>query len=202
MQAKRFVAADMRRALDMVKEEFGEDALIVSTERTGRGVEIVASLEAEFQTMVENNDLATMSVSPHQQNIANAASRFTTSPMPITPVGGKSSIGIASGKTPEQLADEMEIANRRMIASRKAESMTIGEWANQPENNVTAPTVAAQRPSSHVNDSVQNDEIKRLHDEIADMRHTIEDQLLHMSETQERQYIESMSHVSLPAYYA
>lgn len=202
MQAKRFVAADMRRALDMVKEEFGEDALIVSTERTARGVEIVASLEAAFQTLVENNDLAMGSTSSHQQNIAHAASRFTTSPIPVTPVRGKSARGIASGKTPDQLAEEMEAANQRMIASRKAESMTIGEWANQPTHDVvTQKEIAAPHDHSlaHADHSVHNDEIKRLHDEISDMRNTIEDQLLHMSETQERQYIESMSHVSAAA---
>jgi flagellar biosynthesis GTPase FlhF len=45
MQTKRFIAADMSRALDLVRDEFGEDAMILSTQRTSKGVEIVATLE-------------------------------------------------------------------------------------------------------------------------------------------------------------
>jgi flagellar biosynthesis protein FlhF len=205
MQAKRFVAADMRRALDMVKEEFGEDAMIVSTERTSRGVEIVASLETAFQSMVENHDLSTMPVSPHQQNIANAASRFTSTAMPDVPVNGTQSVGIASGKTKQQLAEEMDIANRKMLASRKAENMTIGEWANQPSNEPVSSPVkqAVENPQRGVvnnipvQSAVDNEEIKRLHHEIAEMRDTLEVQLMQMAETQERQYIESLSHTNV-----
>ncbi len=45
MQTKRFIAADMSRALDLVRDEFGEDAMILSTQRTTKGVEIIATLE-------------------------------------------------------------------------------------------------------------------------------------------------------------
>jgi flagellar biosynthesis protein FlhF len=51
MQAKRFIAADMRRALDMVKDEYGEDAMIISTERTARGVELVATGEGAMEQL-------------------------------------------------------------------------------------------------------------------------------------------------------
>jgi flagellar biosynthesis protein FlhF len=209
MQAKRFVAADMRRALDMVKEEFGEEAMIVSTERTARGVEIVASLETAFQALVEDHDLATMPVSPHQQNIANAASRFTSTAMPHVPAANTqahSSIGMASGKTKQQLAEEMDIANRKMLASRKAENMTIGEWANQPpseytsapvEQTINTPLPTPSHAHAPVQSVVDNEEIKRLHNEIADMRDTLEVQLMQMAETQERQYIESLSYAAV-----
>lgn len=206
MQAKRFVAADMRRALDMVKEEFGEEAMIVSTERTSRGVEIVASLETSFQSLMENSDMNTMQVSPHQQKIADAASRFTSEAMPSMPVNQartsqtsasrtRTSVGPASGKTREQLAEEMELANRKMLASKKASEMTLGEMANQPSLEISRPTATVEkhREESVTNVANRNDEeIQRLHNEISEMRSTIEFQLSQMAENQERQYIESI----------
>ncbi len=43
MKIKRFVAADMRTAMNMVRKEHGPDAVILSNRRTEEGVEIVAA---------------------------------------------------------------------------------------------------------------------------------------------------------------
>src|SRR5690625_3409864 len=43
MQVKRFLAADMRRALEMVRQELGPDAIILSSTRTKEGVEILTT---------------------------------------------------------------------------------------------------------------------------------------------------------------
>lgn len=45
MKAKRFVAKDMRRSLELVRQNLGEDAVILSTRRIKDGVEILASCE-------------------------------------------------------------------------------------------------------------------------------------------------------------
>lgn len=42
---KSFIAADMRSALRMVREEFGEDAVILSNRRVPQGIELVAATE-------------------------------------------------------------------------------------------------------------------------------------------------------------
>ena len=47
MKLKRFVAKDMREALTMVKDELGEDAIIMSNKRVAAGVEIVAGIESK-----------------------------------------------------------------------------------------------------------------------------------------------------------
>ncbi len=44
MQVKRFVAADMRRALELVRQQLGADAVILANRRTPEGVELLASL--------------------------------------------------------------------------------------------------------------------------------------------------------------
>ncbi len=43
MQVKRYIASDMRRALQQVREELGEDAVILSNKTTAEGVEVIAS---------------------------------------------------------------------------------------------------------------------------------------------------------------
>ena len=42
---KSFIAADMRTALRLVREEFGEDAVILSNRRVPQGIELVAATE-------------------------------------------------------------------------------------------------------------------------------------------------------------
>lgn len=43
MQVKRFLAADMRRALELVRQELGADAVILSSNRTPEGVELLTT---------------------------------------------------------------------------------------------------------------------------------------------------------------
>lgn len=70
MQVKRFVAADMRRALELVRQEMGPDAVILSSQRNKDGVEILTTLEeppkvpAEAQHMVPSVDHSTGFESP------------------------------------------------------------------------------------------------------------------------------------------
>ncbi|MCP1374161.1 flagellar biosynthesis protein FlhF [Dyella lutea] len=45
MKIKRFVAADMRQAMRLVREEQGPDAVILSTRRLPEGIEIIAALD-------------------------------------------------------------------------------------------------------------------------------------------------------------
>lgn len=50
MSVKRFVAPDMRRALDLVRAEMGPEAIILSSQRTAKGVEIITSLDTDLPT--------------------------------------------------------------------------------------------------------------------------------------------------------
>lgn len=244
MQAKRFIAADMRRALDMVKEEYGEDAMIISTERTAKGVELVATGEAALDQLQNNIAEPALAVSPKQQKMANAAAGYSAdfqsisahtmpdaepflsrSPMSNSPSTAHNRIapddvGLASGKTKQQLADELEQANRKMQAAKQASSMTLETWADKeyaqqqarqassPKRDAPAkamPTTAGKgienlhsentslTAETHQTNSLSPDkaypsydqDIRQLHNEIADMRDTLEMQLLHMSHLQE-----------------
>ncbi len=49
MQVKRYFAADMRQAMNRVREELGADASIISTRRVAGGVELTAALDYQAQ---------------------------------------------------------------------------------------------------------------------------------------------------------
>lgn len=207
MQTKRFIAKDMRRALDMVKEEFGEDAMIISTQRTNQGVELVASVEVSVEQLLPQAPL-NPPVSDRQQKISEAASRLQSKvasgnnqyhPDYQSVSQGR---GLASGKTQEQLAQELEVAVRKMKAARQAESMTLETWADQqsstPVPNVSS-VMAKPVEESHktgVSSGFDSDqqwqkreqEIHELHTEIAAMRTTIQEQLSTIEAAQHQHY--------------
>jgi len=51
MQVKRFFAADMRQAMNRVKEELGADASILSTRKVAGGIELTAALDYNVQSL-------------------------------------------------------------------------------------------------------------------------------------------------------
>ena len=189
MQSKRFVAADMRRALTLVRDDLGEDAMILSTQRTAKGVEIVATSEAL----------------PAPTTMPPAAAKQVQAPQALK--------GLASGKTKEELALELEMARRRMMAVKKEENMTLGDWAKKEEpssphyaalekpqlNQWLKETPAVQQPKSTPQQQLietqvadnkvrDNEEIRRLQDEISSMRNVFETQLAAIAESQERSF--------------
>ncbi|HRH76671.1 MAG TPA: flagellar biosynthesis protein FlhF, partial [Cellvibrionaceae bacterium] len=50
MTVKRFVAPDMRRALDLVRQEMGPEAIILSSKRIKEGVEILTADQLDIPT--------------------------------------------------------------------------------------------------------------------------------------------------------
>jgi len=51
MQVKRFFAADMRQAMNRVKEELGAEASILSTRKVAGGIELTAALDYNVQSL-------------------------------------------------------------------------------------------------------------------------------------------------------
>ncbi|WP_299978148.1 flagellar biosynthesis protein FlhF [uncultured Pseudoteredinibacter sp.] len=142
MQVKRFVAADMRRALELVRHELGPDAVILSNHRNEKGVEVMASLELPQKpaatptkhlqdSPAANYDLPMASDQAWQQqmNAQQLAQEMTGASMmnEQPPMRGQ-----ASGKTQEELAQEVASARDKMLAARqRAETPTVGAVGNQ-----------------------------------------------------------------------
>lgn len=203
MQTKRFVAADMRRALILVRDDLGEDAMILSTQRTAKGVEIIATLEELAPTATA---VKTAAAPQHAQPASqkNTALSYT---MPANnnqrQISAQNKVGLASGKTQDELAQELESARRRMLAvqASQKENMTLTEWADRQPSQVSVPAKNTNRAvtqtipkkpaaaDAYNSQTIRDDkEIQRLHDEIASMRSLFENQLMAMSVAQERQF--------------
>ncbi len=123
MTVKRFVAPDMRRALELVRSELGPDAIILSSQRTAQGVEIITSIEPQTQPrgvderqsfshqFDEELDrpLASDQAWENRQQLERAAGQYQTVP------------GQRRGETLER---ELEAARTRMLAAKKSAAQT------------------------------------------------------------------------------
>jgi|GEM_PF-435324 len=254
MQVKRFIAADMRRALDLVRDSLGADAMILSTQRQKNGVELLATLDDPAtlaatpvaNETITDEGMVDVDTPPHtrsaldeqlpmhsdhvwrdQEAMADATSRFKSaspsqsSPAPQAPLPdyydehanrSPDAIGLASGKTPQQLASEIERARTRMLSARKQENMTIEEWSEQRSNrsnrnqssqrqssrHTDAPVAAAQETYTGIEHapsrgySAQDDgEIQQIKADIAGMRELLETQLQQLGQMQKEALLQS-----------
>ncbi|MGC3979906.1 MAG: flagellar biosynthesis protein FlhF [Steroidobacteraceae bacterium] len=66
MKIRRYIAKDMRQALNQVREAQGPDAVILSSRRTDEGVEVVAAIDFEAETVIQNAATSTSAQKPVQ----------------------------------------------------------------------------------------------------------------------------------------
>ncbi len=150
MTVKRFVAADMRRALELVRQELGPEAIILSSRRVKQGVEIVTSLQESAANVTSSIDHAidgvdvpmgsdgawrdqkdaetTFANSPALRS-ARLATQGSQIPFPTSTFKtderehhAAHSRGPASGKTAQELALELDAARERMLAAKRQQS--------------------------------------------------------------------------------
>jgi len=132
MQVKRFVAADMRRALELVRQELGPDAIILSSGRVPEGVELLTTTGSDSELMqLQQQPLgkaAFASASPmisdgawaETEVIERAAKQHMGSSFAANMASSRAG-STNAGKTGKQLVDEIEQARLRMLASKKVE---------------------------------------------------------------------------------
>jgi flagellar biosynthesis protein FlhF len=133
MQVKRFVAADMRRALELVRQELGPDAIILSSGRVPEGVELLTTTGSDSElAQLQQQPLGKMafaSASPmisdgawaETEVIERAARQHANSSFAQTLASTKSGSS-NTGKSGKQLVDDIEQARLRMLASQNIEA--------------------------------------------------------------------------------
>jgi flagellar biosynthesis protein FlhF len=126
MQVKRFVAADMRRALELVRQELGPDAIILSSNRVPEGVELLTTMGSDFELkQLQSRPFSEATFSPSEPLLSDgdiSPRMLGNNPSrKIAPVISQVADHPNAGKTGAQLADDIEKARLRMIAARKAE---------------------------------------------------------------------------------
>ena len=178
MSVKRFVAADMRRALELVRQEMGPDAIILSSRRVKQGVEILTSLQPQpqapasakpvdspvegvdvpmgsdgawrdqqlvdqaiQQTPALQNGHLQDSRAPHISAAPKVAPSTLNFAEQLKTAAEPQKRGAASGKTPSELAEELEQARLKMLAAREQkvfEETPIAQLASAPDVSVKA----------------------------------------------------------------
>jgi flagellar biosynthesis protein FlhF len=153
MSVKRFVAKDMRRALELVRQEMGPEAIILSSRRVPQGVEILTTAQPQAHAQAQpvsqggllNHAIATDSADIPmgsddawgeqmlmEEAIHHHGALRHSQPADVSPIAAASRApntftaafqGSASGKTPAQLADEIEQARMKMLAARKQQEL-------------------------------------------------------------------------------
>src|ERR1700704_4814237 len=108
MKIIRHTARDMRQALRAVREQLGEDAVILSSRRTGEGVEVTAAVDFDASTL-ESGGFAdtTAAVAPPPRALANRASPPIAPPAKIidaTPIPVATRAAPSTIRTPGSLS--------------------------------------------------------------------------------------------------
>src|SRR5882757_1125018 len=83
MKIIRHTARDMRQALRGVREQLGEDAVILSSRRTGDGVEVTAAVDFEASTL-EAGGFAEIPATVAPPIATRAASSSTHTPVSLS----------------------------------------------------------------------------------------------------------------------
>ena len=211
MTVKRFVAPDMRRALDLVRSEMGPDAIILSSQRTSQGVEIITSVELDSPARgVDERSAFGRQFEPdmdwplesdqawkNQQQVERAAQQYPGAGRAATPRRG------------ETLAREIESARQRLIdakrmaaaagpsksvrplqaaASQLKQPGAAGKAAGTQTNRQMAGLAEQVRQRNTVasdgsgQESAGDSRLQQLQHDIADMRLLLEQQMWRMRE--------------------
>jgi len=131
MKIKRYFAADMRQALQMVREEQGPDAVILSNRKVEGGVEIVAAMDydpAAIERLAAGAPVTTSQARTSAGTPPSARSAEVTAPASSVGVGGPSpgrmagmtaslSSGVPNAATPTPSRSPNERGNKGAVAA-------------------------------------------------------------------------------------
>lgn len=175
MTVKRFIAADMRKALELVRAELGPDAIILSSQRTARGVEIITQAEADMPAPGANT----------RKDFAGHFDREMDWPLASDGAWRREPAPAAAKPEMSPLERELE----RSAARREAPQRAAPRPARPAVSAV--PTPAAQvrldrqmqgladqmRDLTPVQPDTGGERLEQLQNEIADMRLMLEQQM-------------------------
>lgn len=203
-QVKRFVAPNMSRALELVREEMGPEAIILSSQKVKGGVEIVTSIERDlstrgvaerrsfgqnFDTELDHameSDVSWQSQAGIEQAASNYAARAELNGPDEKP---KARMG-------EDLALEIERARERMLAAKRlaaggeqaapspdqSSTASMANRGRSPRREYSKQSGSYADTRSRVSDNdvsrrESEQKLESMRGEIADLRMLLEQQL-------------------------
>jgi len=128
MNTKKFIAADMRQALKLVREELGADAVILSNRKMADGIEIVAA--ADYDEFVEQHKA--------RERKQNHIPDFMTDSSSTPAQGDPSRLldeRAAFSPSAEDRAQLIEALQRREVANQKFNDMWLQQLNDRDDNS-------------------------------------------------------------------
>lgn len=185
MQVKRFVAANMRRALELVRQELGPEAIILSSKRVEEGVELLTTLSADE---VFSASEATGSTDEKSGLFGELASH-------------------KEGQSAKSIATEIELAGKKLTAASLAEASAneflkenqiVNAGITRTNKPAPIPAAAPEKARPHLGQTAAeryplvDDDTKRHHpasgigisalqEELSEMRQLLEAQLTRLN---------------------
>lgn len=145
MKVKRFFAATMQEALRMVREEMGADAVILSNQKVGGGVEIVTALDYDEQLAMSQVD---------------KASTQNSAPSPTQ-------IGRMQAERHVRLQEEMERAREKISDVRNRRTSEVPSQPDTPQrdagssaNSASSSELESMREELHHLKELLNQQLK------------------------------------------
>ena len=124
MKIKRFFASDVRSAMRMVKEELGEDAVILSNRRVNGGIEIISAIDYD-ENILRNEVQQEQPRAGRSYDRLNATSIESESqPAPVQP---KEKPQIIWSQEPTLMEMRGEIKNLRGLLETQLAGLTLKE---------------------------------------------------------------------------
>ncbi len=189
-EVKRFVAPNMSRALELVRDEMGPEAVILSSQKVPGGVEIVTSIERDLPTrgIAERRDFGQNFDTEFDRAMESDVSWQTQAGIDQAAAHYDSKIELNATsehekpKLGEGLAAEIERARERMLEAKRRAAE--GKAPIAPRQN-NSPGSSSQHPSATgareehplVNNKENEKKLQDLQGEIADLRMMLEQQL-------------------------
>ncbi|HEX4843681.1 MAG TPA: flagellar biosynthesis protein FlhF [Limnobacter sp.] len=169
MKLKKFTAPSTREALQQLRAELGEDAIILSTKQTAAGTEVLAASSHDLDAVTEKPTTASPASWTRSERERYAAQKQQTQ------------AGLAPGKGPtaaERVAQQVE-AQRALLAQPRLASQTAPAPATpavalDPQDEML--NAVAQRRSQAASDAMAQEQTAVL-EEIKQMRQLLKDQM-------------------------
>ncbi len=177
MKIKRFFAPDMRRAICLVREEQGPDAVILSTRNTAGGVEIVAAIDYDAELV--NGMFGEQRGSAATTRAEDAGAEAGT----VTGDAAAKTDASDTAKAPAERRPESDAeARERVIGAANTRRIeTIDEEAGQevPE----APPAISRRTTAPRIEWTQDPTLSAMQDELKSLRAILQDQVSRLATT-------------------
>lgn len=178
MKIKRFFAKDMRTALAEVKETLGSDAVIMSNKKVTGGVEIVAAVDYQSQT-VSSKEPARASLGDERVNISTDGRQMTTSTASKEVHYADSLAALLARQQQAKGGGQRVAPSVAPIAEGAPRTLAEqAQWEAQPQAKPRARSNGTARTANTAREGAPRDrELEGMRQEMASIRKLLEHQI-------------------------